>query len=333
MIMKRINVAINGFGRIGRAVFKIGLERKGINFVAINDLVDTKTLAYLLEHDSVYRDYNKSMKYTKNMLIVGGKGVKVTAEKDPGRLPWKDLGIDVVVESTGFFTDRYGAGKHLGAGAKKVVISAPSKNPDVTIAFGVNNKKYNRERHSIISTASCTTNCLAPVAKVLNDKFGIVSGFMTTVHAYTNDQKIIDVPHRKLRRGRAAAMNIIPTTSGATTAVSEVIPELKGRMDGLAMRVPVANGSIVDLVCQLKKRADKNKINATLKQAATGPFKGIIEYSNEELVSMDLVGNTHSAIVDGLSTQVVGNNMVKVLAWYDNEWGYSSRLVDTLGIL
>jgi glyceraldehyde 3-phosphate dehydrogenase len=332
--MKKLNVAINGFGRIGRTVFKIGFKR-GINFVAINDLVDTKTLAYLLKHDSVHGEFKHDVRSSKDGLIVDGKKIKVTAEKDPANLPWKRLGIDVVIESTGFFTDRASASKHLKAGAGKVIISAPAKNPDVTIAVGINEKDYDSRKHSIISTASCTTNCLAPVAKVLNDKFGIVSGFMNTVHAYTNDQKIIDVPHKKLRRGRAAALNIIPTTSGATTAVTEVIPDLKGRLDGLAMRVPVANGSIVDFVAQLKNKATVEQVNDALRHAANGKLKGILEYSDEELVSMDVVGNPHSSIVDGLSTQVIGGNgnLVKVLAWYDNEWGYSSRLVDFLGKL
>jgi glyceraldehyde 3-phosphate dehydrogenase len=339
-IMKKPRVAINGFGRIGRAAFRIGFE-KGINFVAINDLVGTETLAYLLKHDSVHGGFKHDVKSKKDSLVVDGKKIKVYAERDPASLPWKELDVEVVIESTGFFTDREGASKHLKAGAKKVIISAPAKNPDVTIAVGINEGKYDSKRHSIISTASCTTNCLAPVAKVLSDKFGIVSGFMNTVHAYTNDQKIIDVPHKKLRRGRAAAINIIPTTSGATTAVTDVIPELKGRLDGLAMRVPVANGSIVDFTAQLKKKATKDQVNSALRQAANGRLKGILEYSEEELVSMDVVGNPRSSIVDGPSTQVIvsaggqkGNgSLVKVLAWYDNEWGYSSRLVDMIGML
>jgi len=331
--MKSLNVAINGFGRIGRAVFKIAAERKGIRVVAINDLVDTKTLAYLLQHDSMHGSFKHTVKPTKNAIFVNGRKIKVLDGKDPVRLPWKELGIDVVIESTGFFTDRESASKHIEAGAKKVVISAPSKDADVTIAVGVNDKMYNHKIHHIISTASCTTNCLAPVVKVLNDRFGIATGFMTTVHAYTNDQKIIDVPHRKLRRGRAAALNIIPTTTGATSAVAEVIPELKGRLDGLAMRVPVANGSIVDFVCQLKTKATAEQINQALKNASTGKLKGILEYSEEELVSMDIVGNTHSAVVDGQSTLSLNGNFVKVLAWYDNEWGYSSRLVDMLEMI
>ncbi len=330
--MKKPSVAINGFGRIGRGVFRAGIE-KGTNFVAINDLVDTKTLAYLLKYDSVHGRFPGKVDFDENNLIVNGKKIRITAERDPSKLPWKDLGVDVVIESTGFFTDREGASKHIEAGAKKVVISAPSKDPDMTIVLGVNDKVYDKDKHHIISNASCTTNCLAPVAKVLNDRFGVEKGFMTTVHAYTNDQKIIDVPHKKMRRGRAAAMNIIPTTSGATTAVSKVIPDLEGRLDGLAMRVPTANGSIVDFVAELKKKTDAESVNKTLREAAKGSMKGILEYSDEELVSMDIVGNPHSSVVDGLSTQVIGGNMVKVLSWYDNEWGYSNRMIELLEIL
>ena len=344
MSARNPRVAINGFGRIGRAVFKIAAKRRGLQVVAINDLVDTRTLAYLLKYDSVYGRFGHDVKVTKDSLVVDGKRIRVIAEREPEKLPWKEMRIDAVVESTGFFTDRAGASRHLQAGAKKVIISAPAKHPDITIAVGINDNLYDRKKHNIISTASCTTNCLAPVAKVLNDRFGIVSGFMTTVHAYTNDQKIIDVPHSKLRRGRAAALNIIPTTSGATTAVTEVIPALKGRMDGLAMRVPVANGSIVDFVAQLSKKASRNDVNAALRHAANTKLRGILQYSEDELVSADVIGNPHSSIVDGLSTQVIGGsgsaggqnsaggtgNMVKVLAWYDNEWGYSSRLVDML---
>jgi len=330
--MKKPSVAINGFGRIGRGVFRAGIE-KGTNFVAINDLVDTKTLAYLLKYDSVHGRFPGKVDFDENNLIVNGKKIRITAERDPSKLPWKDLGVDVVIESTGFFTDREGASKHIEAGARKVVISAPSKDPDMTIVLGVNDKVYDKDKHHIISNASCTTNCLAPVAKVLNDRFGVEKGFMTTVHAYTNDQKIIDVPHKKMRRGRAAAMNIIPTTSGATTAVSKVIPDLEGRLDGLAMRVPTANGSIVDFVAELKKKTDAESVNKTLREAAKGSMKGILEYSDEELVSMDIVGNPHSSVVDGLSTQVIGGNMVKVLSWYDNEWGYSNRMIELLEIL
>jgi glyceraldehyde 3-phosphate dehydrogenase len=323
-----INIAINGFGRIGRAFFKAALEKK-LNIVAINDLTDTATLAYLLKHDSVYRNYKEKISYTKNSIRLGNKRFKVYAERDPEKLPWKKLKIDVVLESTGFFRDREGASKHLKAGAKKVLISAPAKKPDVTIVLGVNDKKL-KKSHKIISMGSCTTNCLAPIVKTLNNKFGIKSGFMTTVHAYTNDQKILDVPHKKLRRGRAAALSIIPTTSGATTAVTEVIPSMKGKLDGLAMRVPVPNGSIVDFVCTLKKKTTKEKINAALKSAAKTKLKGILEYSEEELVGMDIVQNPHSSILDSLSTQVINGNTVKILSWYDNEWGYSNRLVDLI---
>jgi glyceraldehyde 3-phosphate dehydrogenase len=323
-----INIAINGFGRIGRAFFKAAMEKK-LNIVAINDLTDTATLAYLLKHDSVYRNYKEKVSYTKNSIRVGNKTFKVYAERDPEKLPWKELKIDVVLESTGFFRDREGASKHLKAGAKRVVISAPAKKPDVTIVLGVNDKKL-KKSHKIISMASCTTNCLAPIVKTLNDKFGIKSGFMTTVHAYTNDQKILDVPHSKLRRGRAAALSIIPTSSGATSAIGEVIPAMKGKLDGLAMRVPVPNGSIVDFVCNLKKKASKEQVNAALKAASKTKLKGILEYSEEELVGMDVVQNPHSSVFDSLSTQVVNGNTVKVLSWYDNEWGYSNRLADLM---
>jgi len=332
--MKKPRVAINGFGRIGRATFKIASDRKGIDIVAINDLVDTKTLAYLLKHDSVHGTFGRDVRAGKDSLLIAGKSITVTAEKDPARLPWKKLGVDVVIESTGFFTDRASAAKHLQAGARKVLISAPAKDPDITIVPGINSGKYDAKKNSIISAASCTTNCLAPVVKVLNDSFGIESGLMTTVHSYTNDQRILDVPHKKLRRSRAAAVNLIPTTTGATRAVTEVIPELKGRLDGLAVRVPVADGSLVDFVARLRKKASREHVNAALrKAAASGQMKGILEYSEEELVSTDIIGNPHSSIVDGLSTQAVGGNLVKVLAWYDNEWGYSSRLIDLIGLL
>ncbi len=326
--MVNINIAINGFGRIGRAFFKVALEKK-LNIVAINDLTDTATLAYLLKHDSVYRKYKEKINYTKNSIRVGNKTFKVYGERDPENLPWKQLKIDVVLEATGFFRDKKGANKHIKAGAKRVLISAPAKNPDVTIVLGVNDAKL-KKSHKIVSMASCTTNCLAPIVKILNDKFGIKSGFMTTVHAYTNDQKILDVPHKKVRRGRAAALSIIPTSSGATSAIGEVIPAMKGKLDGLSMRVPVPNGSIVDFVCVLKKNVTKEQVNNTLKLAAKGKLKGILEYSEEELVGMDVVGNPSSSIVDSLSTQVVNGNNVKILSWYDNEWGYSNRLADVI---
>lgn len=325
-----MNIAINGLGRIGRPVLKVALE-KGLNVVAINDLTDSETLAYLLQHDSVYGKYPKKITAGKGFIKVGDKKIKVLAEKDPEKLPWKELKVDLVVESTGRFKKKEDAEKHLKAGAKKVVISAPSENPDITVVLGVNENKL-KKYHKIISMASCTTNCLAPIAKVLNDSFGIKKGFMTTVHAYTTTQSILDLPHNKLRRGRAAAQNIIPTTSGATTATAEVIPELKGKIDGLAMRVPVACGSIIDFVAELKKSKTKEQINKAFENASKGKMKGVLEYSKEELVSTDIIQNPHSSIFDSLSTQVIGNT-VKVLSWYDNEWGYSCRMVDLLKLL
>ncbi len=328
-----MKVAINGLGRIGRAVLKIGLERN-VNFVAINDLTDTKTLAYLLKYDTVYGTYDKKVEAGPDFIKIGHKKIKIFAERDPAKLPWKKLGVDIVLESTGIFCDKKGAGRHLYAGAKKVLISAPGKNVDVTVVLGVNDKDLSK-KHKIISMASCTTNCLAPIVKVLNDSFGINKGFMTTVHAYTNDQKILDVPHKKMRRGRAAAANIIPTTSGATSAVEIVIPELKGRLDGLAMRVPVTCGSIVDFVVELKRNTTIREVNEAIKKAANGKLKGILEYSEDELVSSDVIKNPHSSIFDSLSTQMIGEsgNLLKVLSWYDNEWGYSSRMVDLIKTL
>jgi glyceraldehyde 3-phosphate dehydrogenase len=325
-----MKIAINGLGRIGRPVLKICLE-KGINVVAVNDLCDIKTIAYLLKYDSVYGNYDKKIETGKDFLKINGKTIKVFSEENPEKLPWKKLGIDVVIESTGFFENE--ADKHLKAGAKKVIISAPSKKCDVTIVPGVNQEKLKKE-HKIISMGSCTTNCLAPVAKILNDSFGIKKAFMTTIHAYTNDQKILDVPHKKLRRGRGAAVNIIPTTSGATTSVAEVIPELKGRMGGLALRVPVACGSIVDFVVELNKKATKEDINNAFKKAASGKMKGILDYTEDEIVSSDIIGNPNTSIVDGLSTQVLGEgesgNLIKVLSWYDNEYAYSCKIADLI---
>jgi len=322
-----MKVAINGLGRIGRTVLKIGLE-KGVNIVAVNDLTDSKTLAYLIKYDSVYGVYDKKIKIKNDFIEINNKKIKILKQENPENLPWKDLGVDVVVESTGIFKDREGAEKHLKAGAKKVLISAPAKNPDITIVPGVNDNKLKKE-HKIISLASCTTNCLAPVIKVLNDSFGVKKGFMTTVHAYTGGQNIIDSPQKKLRRGRAGAINIVPTTSGATTAVAEVIPSLKGKLDGLALRVPVACGSIVDFVAELKKSVTKEQINKAFEKAANKKMKEILKYTEEELVSSDIIGDSHSSIVDGLSTQVNGN-LIKVLAWYDNEYGYSCRMVDVI---
>lgn len=323
-----MKVAINGLGRIGRPVLKVCLER-GIKVVAVNDLADIKTLAYLLKYDSVYGNYDREVEVGEGFIKIKGKKILVFSEKEPEKLPWKDLGIDVVVESTGFFENE--AGKHIQAGAKKVIISAPSKNCDITVVPGVNLEKLKKE-HKIISMGSCTTNCLAPVARVLQDNFGIKRGFMTTVHAYTNDQKILDVPHKKFRRGRGAAVNIIPTSSGATISVAEVIPELKGKMDGLALRVPVACGSIVDFVVELVKEVTKEEVNESFKKASSGKMKGILQYTEDEIVSSDIIGNPNTSIVDGLSTQVLEGrgNLVKVLSWYDNEYAYSCKMVDLI---
>ncbi len=325
-----VNVAINGFGRIGRLLYRAALETKAdINFVAVNDLTDAKTLAHLLKYDSVHGRFPFKVEAKENALIVEGKELKVLAEKDPAKLPWKDMDVYLAVESTGLFTDREGASKHLQAGAKKVLISAPAKNPDITVVLGVNDDKYDHKKHNIISLDSCTTNCVAPVAKVLNDKFGIETALMTTAHAYTNDQRVLDLQHRDLRRARAAATNIIITTTGAAVAATLALPELTGRMDGLALRVPVPDVSIVDLVAVLKKKATKEEINAAFKEAAKKELKGILAYTEEPLVSSDFIHDSHSAIVDGLSTMVIGN-LVKVLAWYDNEWGYSVRMVQMI---
>ncbi len=322
-----MKVAINGLGRIGRNIFKIALD-KGVNIVAINDLVDVKTLAYLIKYDSVYGNYSKNIVVGKDFLSIHGKKIKVFNPENPEKLPWKDLDIDVVIESTGFFRKREDFEKHLKAGAKKVVISAAAKdNVDLTVVLGVNDNKLKNQK--IISMASCTTNCLAPIAKVLNDNFKIKKGFMTTIHAYTISQNIVDGSNSKLRRGRAGAVNIIPTTSGATSATSEVIPELKNKIDGLALRVPVVCGSIVDFVAELNKKVTKDEVNNAFKKAAKGKMKNILQYSEDEIVSSDIIANPHSSIVDGLSTQVMGNS-VKVLSWYDNEYGYSNRIVDLL---
>ncbi|MAG53086.1 MAG: type I glyceraldehyde-3-phosphate dehydrogenase [Nanoarchaeota archaeon] len=323
-----MNVAINGFGRIGSHVFKICLDRN-VNVVAINDLCDPKILSHIIKYDSVYGKYSKEVSYGEDWIKVGSKKIKVLNEENPGQLPWKKLKVDVVVECTGKFKDRKEALRHVNAGAKKVLVSAPGKGLDKTIVPGVNLEKL-KKKHRTISVASCTTNALAPVVKVLNDKFGIEKGFMTTVHAYTSSQYLIDGPNKKIRRGRAAAVNIVPTTSGATKAVVEVIPELRGRLDGVALRVPVSCGSIVDFVGVLKKNTDAKSVNEVLKKAAEKEMKGIIEYSDEELVSSDIIGNKHSSIVSGIDTQVLKNNLVKVLAWYDNEFGYSNRMVDII---
>ncbi|WP_425058430.1 Glyceraldehyde-3-phosphate dehydrogenase [Sporomusa carbonis] len=328
-----IKVGINGFGRIGRNVFRAAMNNPQFEIVAVNDLTDAKTLAHLLKYDSVHGTMNAEVKAVDGGIEVNGKTVKVLAEKDPASLPWKDMGVDIVVESTGRFTEKDKAMAHIKAGAKKVIISAPAKNEDITIVMGVNQDKYDPASHHVISNASCTTNCLAPFAKVLHEKFGIKSGLMTTVHAYTNDQNILDLPHKDLRRARAAAMSIIPTTTGAAKAVALVLPELKGKLNGFALRVPTPNVSITDLVAQLEKPATVDAVNAALKEAAQGELKGIMAFSEEQLVSKDYNGNAHSSIVDAPSTMMVGDNLVKVVAWYDNEWGYSNRVVDLIGYI
>ncbi|MBM3820793.1 MAG: type I glyceraldehyde-3-phosphate dehydrogenase [Acidimicrobiia bacterium] len=325
-----VKVGINGFGRIGRNIMRAALGNKDIDFVAVNDLTSAKTLAHLLKYDSVLGNLEQTVTATTDGITVDGDEFKVLSVKDPAQLPWKDLGVDVVFESTGIFTNRDVAAKHLAAGAKKVIITAPAKGPDITVVLGVNEGKYNGSQHHIISNASCTTNCLAPLAKVLHDRFGIRKGWMTTVHSYTNDQNLLDLPHKDLRRARAAAMSMIPTTTGAATAVGEVLPDLKGKLDGFAMRVPTPNVSVVDLNAILDKKATGEEINAALREAAAGPMKGILAVSDDELVSIDFRGNPHSSIVDGPYTKVMDGDFAKVLSWYDNEWGYSSRCVDLL---
>jgi glyceraldehyde 3-phosphate dehydrogenase len=325
-----IRVGINGFGRIGRNVLRAGLGREGIEFVAVNDLTDAKTLAHLLKYDSVHGKFNAQVEAKGDAIWVDGKEMKVFAQKDPSTLPWKDLKVDAVLESTGKFTDRAGASKHLEAGAKKVVISAPAKNPDASLVLGVNEGDYDPSKHHILSMGSCTTNCLAPIAKILVDEFGVEYGLMTTIHAYTNDQVILDFPHRDLRRARAAGMSMIPTTTGAAVALSLVIPALKGKMDGMAIRVPTPNVSVVDLVVELQKSTSAQELNQVLKSYAEGKLKGILSFSEEELVSIDFNGNPHSSIVDGPSTKVIGGKLAKIISWYDNEWGFSNRMVDLL---
>jgi glyceraldehyde 3-phosphate dehydrogenase len=324
-----IRIAINGFGRIGRNVLRAAksMGAKDLDFVAVNDITDTKTLAHLLRYDSVHGAYPGTVEAAENALIVDGDEIRVLAQKDPAALPWRDLEVDIVIESTGRFTNRADAAKHLEAGARKVIISAPAKQEDVTIVLGVNENMYDPQKHHVVSNASCTTNCLAPVVKVLLDEFGFKRGLMTTVHSYTNDQNILDLPHKDLRRARAAAMSIIPTTTGAAKATSLVIPEVKGKIDGVAMRVPTPNVSIVDLTAELERDATIAQINDAFRAAANGRLKGILEVQDAELVSVDYIGNPNSAIVDAASTNVLAG-LVKVMAWYDNEWGYSSRCVD-----
>lgn len=323
-----VKIGINGFGRIGRNVFRAALKNNEVEVVAVNDLTDANMLAHLLKYDSVHGKLAADVKVDGDNLVVDGKTIKVTAERDPAKLSWGELGVEVVVESTGFFTKRADAAKHLEAGAKKVIISAPASDEDITIVMGVNEDKYDAANHNVISNASCTTNCLAPFAKVLNDKFGIKRGMMTTVHSYTNDQQILDLPHKDYRRARAAAENIIPTTTGAAKAVSLVLPELKGKLNGGAMRVPTPNVSLVDLVAELDKDVTAEEVNAAFKAAAEGELKGILGYSEEPLVSGDYNGNPESSTIDALSTMVMEGNMVKVISWYDNESGYSHRVVD-----
>ena len=328
-------IAINGFGRIGRLVYRAMANDPDLEVVAVNDLGDIPTMAHLLKYDSVHRRAFDVIEVVEDGMVVDGHKVVVLSERDPKDLPWKDLGIDIVVESTGFFTDGEKAKAHLEAGAKKVIISAPGKNVDATIVMGVNDDTYNKETDNIVSNASCTTNCLAPFAKVLLDNFGIKRGFMNTIHAYTNDQKILDLPHKDLRRARAAAMSMIPTTTGAARAVALVLPELKGKLDGFATRVPTPDGSMVDLTVELEKAATVEEINAAMKAAAEGPMKGILEYTSDPLVSIDIVGDAHSSVFDSGLTMVLGGegNFVKCISWYDNEWGYSNRVKDLAKIM
>ena len=328
-----IKVGINGFGRIGRNVLRASLKDPNLEFVAVNDLTDPKTLAHLLKYDSVLGNLPNQVSAGADSITVDGKTIKVFKEKDPAALPWESVGVQVVVESTGRFTDAADAKKHMRGTVKKVIISAPAKNEDITLVLGVNHEKYDGAKHHIISNASCTTNCLAPVAKVLSDTFGINAGTMTTIHSYTNDQKLLDLPHKDLRRARAAALSMIPTSTGAAKALQLVIPELKGKLDGYAMRVPTPNVSVVDLTVFTEKPATVQTVNAALKAAAEGPMKGILQYSDEDLVSVDFRGNPHSSILDAGYTRVVGNNCVQILAWYDNEWGYSSRCRDLIKFL
>lgn len=325
-----VRVAINGFGRIGRNFFRTCKGYSDLEIVAINDLTDAKTLAHLLKYDSVHGIFDADVQTKENSLVVDGKEVKIFAERSPEKLPWKDLNVDIVIESTGLFTDRENASKHLTSGAKWVIISAPAKDPDITVCLGINEENLDPSKHKIISNASCTTNCLAPVAKVLHKEFGIIRGLMTTIHSYTNDQRILDLPHKDVRRARAAAVSMIPSTTGAAKAIGLVLPELKGKLDGFAMRVTTPNVSVVDLVAELQKDATADEINAAMKKWADGPMKGILQYVDIPLVSVDFNGNPYSSIFDATLTKVMEGRMVKVISWYDNEWGYSSRLRDLI---
>jgi len=325
-----IKVGINGFGRIGRNIFRAAMSDSEIDFVAVNDITSSECLAHLLKYDSSLGNLDAEVSYKPDALIVNGKEIKVLSERDPADLPWGDLGVEIAVESTGLFRDKESASKHLSAGAKKVIISAPAKGEDITIVLGVNEKKYNKDEHHIISNASCTTNCLAPVAKVLMDSFGITSGLMTTIHSYTSDQKLLDGPHKDLRRARSAALSMIPTTTGAAAATGLVLPELLGKLDGMAIRVPTPNVSLVDLVAKLETEASVEDINSAMKEASEGSLKGILAYSTEPLVSIDFNGNPNSSIFDSLATMALEGGLVKVLSWYDNEWGYSNRVKDLI---
>jgi len=329
-----LRVGINGFGRIGRLVVRAAFQRGApLEFVAVNDVTDARTLGHLLRYDSVHGRWMKAGATADGHLEADGRRITVLSEKDPAQLPWKSMGVEVVLEATGRFTDREGACKHLAAGARGVLVSAPAKGADLTFVFGVNDASFDRSKHTIVSIGSCTTNCLAPIARVIHDSFGIEQGFMTTIHAYTNDQNILDLPHKDLRRARAAALSMIPTSTGAAKAIGEVLPALNGKLDGISVRVPVMDGSLVDLVCRVKRPVDKDAINAAMKQAADGAMKGILEYCTDPIVSIDVIGNPASSVFDSLSTRVIDGNLVKVLSWYDNEWGFSNRVVDALRLM
>ncbi len=330
-----MRVAINGFGRIGRLVLRAAQNINDLEFVAVNDLTDARTLAHLLTYDSVHGNFPKVVNYTEKTLLVNNREIQVLSERDPSKLPWKELGVDLVLESTGFFRTKEKAGMHLTAGAKKVLISAPAKGDDPvkTIVIGVNHESYDPEKDTVVSNASCTTNCLAPVVKTLHEAYGIEHGFLLTAHAYTSTQNLVDGPHKDLRRARSAALNLVPTTTGAAVAVTQVIPALKGKLDGLAIRVPVPDGSLVDFTCVVNKDTSVEEVNALFGEMASDGMKGILEYSDEPLVSTDIIGNPHSAIFDGGMTRVINKRLVKVLVWYDNEWGYANRLVDMLRLL
>jgi glyceraldehyde 3-phosphate dehydrogenase len=329
-----LRIGVNGFGRIGRLVLRAAHQRGApLEFVAVNDVTDATTLAHLLRYDTVHRGFPQAQGAANGKLQVSGKTIEVLSHKDPAQLPWKSLGVDVVLEATGIFTDKSSASAHLSAGARGVLISAPAKDADLTFVIGVNHSQFDKSKHTVVSIGSCTTNCLAPMAKTLHDAFGIEHGLMTTIHAYTNDQRILDLPHKDLRRARAAAQNMIPTSTGAAKAIGLVLPELKGRLDGFAVRVPVMNGSLTDLVCRIKRPADAAAVNAALSAAAQGPMRGILEYCVDPIVSSDVIGNPASCVFDSLSTKVIDGTLVKALAWYDNEWGFSNRVVDALMLM